>query len=179
MWAGRGALLTHGPPCGGRHLLWMLQNHTWMEIWARLRVEPEVQGGQVHYRAGSHDQGEWLGLTTRPRGGRGRAAAAPVVVGPFLPRGGPVPQWPPAATVLRALLKGGAALPQPKWDKGLWMHRPSPTMLEESSLPGCKRSSALPVPRPVVFSVSEKPRCLRARPSIREPVFEKLGGTPL
>lgn len=113
----------------------MLQNHTWLEIRTCIRVKPEVQGGQVHHRAGSHDQGEWLGLTTRPGGGRGRAAATLIVVGPFLPRGGPISQWPPTATVLPTLLKGGPALPQPKWD-GLQTDQLS-LMLEESSLPDC------------------------------------------
>ena len=28
---------------------------------AGLRVEPEVQGGQVHHRAGAHDKGERVG----------------------------------------------------------------------------------------------------------------------
>lgn len=97
-----------------------------------------------------------MGLTTRPRGGRGCAAAAPVVVGPFLPCGGPVSQWPPTATVLPALLKGGAALPQPKWDGLLWTHRSLPTMPQESSMLACERSSVLPVPRPVVFPFSER-----------------------
>ena len=28
-----------------------------MEIRARLRVQPEIQGGKIHHRAGPHDQG--------------------------------------------------------------------------------------------------------------------------
>ncbi|KAK8758593.1 hypothetical protein V5799_003773 [Amblyomma americanum] len=91
----------------------MLQNDSWLEIRTCLRVKPEVQGGQVHHRAGTHDQGEWLGLTTRPRGGGGRrcaGAATCVIVGPLLPRGGPSPQRPPASTVLPAVLRSGTAL---------------------------------------------------------------------
>ena len=32
-----------------------------VEVRAGVRVEPEVQGGQVHHRARPHDQGERMG----------------------------------------------------------------------------------------------------------------------
>ena len=32
-----------------------------VEVRTGVRVEPEVQGRQVHHRAGAHDQGERLG----------------------------------------------------------------------------------------------------------------------
>lgn len=34
---------------------------------ARVRVESEVQGGQIHHRALPHDQGKRLGLSQRPK----------------------------------------------------------------------------------------------------------------
>ncbi|CAG0905221.1 unnamed protein product [Darwinula stevensoni] len=59
----RGAGTPHGTPRGRRHLLSMLQDRPRLEIRARLRIESEVQRGEVHNRAGAHDQGERLGLT--------------------------------------------------------------------------------------------------------------------
>ena len=41
----------------------------------RFRVKPEVQGRQIHNRAGTYDQGQWLGLTQVQRGG----SASPVI----------------------------------------------------------------------------------------------------
>lgn len=45
----------------GWYLLWLLQDHIGMEIRAGIRVQSEIQGGQVHHRACSHDQRERLG----------------------------------------------------------------------------------------------------------------------
>ncbi len=54
---------------------------------AGLRVEPEVQGGQVHHRAGAHDKGERVG----ERELRGRGLDSPLSLSlssppPLLPR---------------------------------------------------------------------------------------------
>jgi len=46
---------------GGGHLLRLLQDDAGLEVRARLRVQSEVQGGEVHHRARPHDQGERLG----------------------------------------------------------------------------------------------------------------------
>ena len=50
-----------GAARGGWHLLRLLQDHARLEVRARLRVQSEVQGGQVHHRAGPHDQRERVG----------------------------------------------------------------------------------------------------------------------
>jgi hypothetical protein len=53
--------------CG--HLLRLLQDNVRLEVWASLRVKPEVQGGKIHHWIGSHDQrkrmGKWKLIVTR------------------------------------------------------------------------------------------------------------------
>ena len=52
-----------------------------------VRVEPEIQGGQIHHRAGPHDQGKRVGLTILKHPGSAMHlsgtlfAAAVVVIG--------------------------------------------------------------------------------------------------
>ena len=48
-------------PRRGWHLLWLLQDNSRLEVRTRFRVQSEVQGGEVHHRAGSHDKGKRLG----------------------------------------------------------------------------------------------------------------------
>lgn len=45
-----------------RYLLRMLQNSSGLEVWTCVRVQPKVQGRQVHHWISAHDQGERLGL---------------------------------------------------------------------------------------------------------------------
>ena len=68
------------------HFLWAILSTSTVhniclqvEVRAGVRVEPEVQGGQVHHRAGAHDQGERLG--ERELEGEGRRLYISFLVG--------------------------------------------------------------------------------------------------
>lgn len=84
LWPSGGAGATDGTSRCCRHLLRVLQNTAGMEIrklssravdtvqkihvfisstGTCLRVESKVQGGKIHHRTGTHDQGEQMGLS--------------------------------------------------------------------------------------------------------------------